>query len=71
MALIATTAPLSSWPPQTQPLGPTDAPPYLIRVVDARVKEFLGLCARTGHRAEEAANVFEAGAMMEEMRGRP
>ena len=71
MALIVTTAPLSCWPPQTQPLGPADAPPYLLRVADARADEFLAFCARTGHRAEVAANVYEAGLMLREMAGRP
>ncbi len=70
MALIATTAPPSSWPPQTQPLGPTDAPPYLLLVPDGRVGDFLSLSARAGYRAEEAGNAHEAGLMLREMRGR-
>ena len=71
MALIVTTAPPSCWPPQAQPLGPADAAPYLLRVADGLADDFLGFCARTGHRAEVAVNVYEAGLILREMLGRP
>ena len=64
MALIVTTAPPSYWPLQTQPLGPTDAPPYLLRVADALVDSFLCSCIRAGYRAEVAANTHEAGMIL-------
>lgn len=71
MALIATTAPPSRWPQQTQPLGPTEGPLYLLRVADPLVDSFLSSCVRSGYRAEEAANVHEAGLVMRMMLSEP
>jgi hypothetical protein len=71
VALIATTAPPSRWPQQTQPLGQTEAPPYLLRVAEAFVDAFLSSCVRSGYRAEEAANVHEAGLAMRAMLPEP
>ena len=67
MSLIVTTAPPPYWPRQAMPLGPTDAPPYLLRVSDHAAAPFLEECFRCGYAAQEAANEFEAGMMLREI----
>lgn len=65
LPLVVTTAPPPRWPAGAQPLGPTDAPPYLLRVGPAGAVELARACKLGGYVFREAANVYEAGLILE------